>query len=84
VVEYVVNHEREAEKIDAITAQADREGEARARAEWVYRRYLYYDPYLGWDPFWYPYYSGPRIYPYLGYGWSRWGSGWYGGIGIGF
>lgn len=84
VVEYVVSHEREADKIDAITAQADREAQARARAERVYRYYRYYDPYAGWDPFSYPYYSGPRVYPYLGYGWSRWGSGWSGGIGIGF
>ena len=84
VVEYVVSHEREAEKIDAITAQADREAQAHARAERVYRHYRYYDPYVGWDPFSYPYYSGPRVYPYLGYGWSRWGSGWYGGFSIGF
>jgi len=84
VVEYVVSHEREAEKIDAITAQADRDAQVRASAQRVYRYYRYYDPYVGWDPFSYPYYLGPRVYPYLGYGWSRWGGGWYGGIGIGF
>jgi hypothetical protein len=84
VLDYVVSQEREAEKIDAITAQADREAEARARAEEVYRYYRYYDPYGGWDAFSYPYYYGPRVYPYLGYGWSRGGSGWYGGVGIGF
>ncbi len=83
VVEYLVQHEREAEKIDAITAQADREARARARAEHVYRYYRYYDPYWGWDPFSYPY-VGPRVYPYLGYGWSPSSSGWYGGLSIRF
>ena len=29
-------------------------------------------------------YGGPSLYPYAGYGWGRGGSGWYGGIGIGF
>ena len=84
VIDYVVSHEREAEKIDAITGQADREAQARARAERVYRHDRYYDPYLDPYPYSYPYYWGPQSYPYLGYRWSGRGSGWYGGVGIGF
>lgn len=81
VIDYVVSHEREAEKIDAITGQADREAQARARVERVYRDSA---PYWGPYPYSTPYYWGPQVYPYLGYGWSRQGSGWSGGVAIGF
>lgn len=78
VVDYIVQAEIQAETTDRITAQADREASERARRE-LERSYRYY------DPWWEPYYGwGPRVYPYFGYGWSRWGSGWYGGLGIGF
>jgi hypothetical protein len=78
VIQHIIEAERSAQKTDAITAQADREAQDRIRRE-QQARFYYYDP---WGP--YPYYWGPRVYPYLGYGWHRWGSGWHGGFGIGF
>jgi len=79
VLDYVVQAEQEAEKVDAITAQADREANERARREsWFGDGY--YNPWGG--P--YPSYWGPSVYPYFGFGWNRWGSGWFGGFGIGF
>ena len=80
VLDYLVIHEQRAEKIDALTAEADRAAAERLEAM---RAYWYYG--YGYDPWWgSPYYWGPRVYPYLGYSFSNWGSGWYGGIGIGF
>ena len=40
--------------------------------------------YNGWGPGWYGPYGSPGLYPYAGYSWYPGGSGWYGGIGIGF
>lgn len=79
VLDFVVQHEREAEKIDALTREADRDAAARDRAERARRHYYYRDPGLVPYPYW-----GPRIYPYLGYGSRRWGGGWRGGVTIGF
>lgn len=83
VIGFIDNYERDAQRTAAITAQADREAQARRRRETI-ERYPYYEPY--WSNPYSPYapYWGPRVFPYGGYGWSRWGSGWYGGIGIGF
>jgi hypothetical protein len=74
VLDYIVQHEREADKVDAITRAADRDAAARARRHDYYR-----DPWFHSYPYW-----GPRIYPYAGYGWHRWGGGWHGGFTIGF
>ncbi len=84
VIAFIDSYEREAKRTDAITAQVDREAQARQRREAIERSSPY--PYYGY-PYGVPYphgYWGPRVYPYGGYGWSRWGSRWYGGVGIGF
>jgi hypothetical protein len=64
-------------RIDAITAQADQAAQARL----AYDRALYA---TWWGGYPYAGYWGLGVYPYAGYGWGRGGSGWYGGIGLGF
>ena len=76
VLDYVASAEQDAARTDAITAQADQAAQARL----AYDRALYASwwggsSYWGW---------GPGVFPYAGYGWGRGGSGWYGGIGLGF
>jgi hypothetical protein len=77
VLDYIASAEQDAARIDAITAQADQAAQARL----AYDRALYASWWSG-----YPYagYWRPGLYPYAGYGWGRGGSGWYGGIGLGF
>jgi hypothetical protein len=77
VLDYIASAEQDAARIDAITAQADE----AARERLAYDRALYATWWGG-----YPYggYWGPRVHPYAGYGWGPGGSGWYGGIGLGF
>ena len=77
VLDYIASAEQDAARIDAITAQADQAAQARL----AYDRALYASWWGG-----YPYagYWRPGLYPYAGYGWGRGGSGWYGGIGLGF
>src|SRR5262245_35108077 len=74
VLDYIASAEQDAERIDAITAQADQAAHARL----AYDRALYASWWGGWG------YWGPGVYPYVGYGWTRAGSGWYGGVGLGF
>ncbi len=74
VIAFIDSHEREAQRIDALTRQADADAQARLRQDALVRAPVHRDPY------WW----GPRVYPYLGYGWGPWGSGWRGGVGIGF
>jgi hypothetical protein len=74
VLDYIASAEQDAARIDAITAQADQAAQARL----AYDRALYAGWWSGWG------YWGPGAYPFAGYGWTRAGSGWYGGIGIGF
>jgi hypothetical protein len=74
VIAFIDSHEREAQRTDALTRQADEDAQARRQQEASVRPPGYRDPY------WW----GPRVYPYLGYGWGPWGSGWRGGVGIGF
>jgi hypothetical protein len=77
VLDYIASAEQDAARIDAITAQADQAAQARL----AYDRALY----AGW---WGAYpsggYWGVGFFPYAGYGWGPRGSGWYGGIGVGF
>lgn len=75
VTEHISAAEAEAQRIDRITNEVDRERAIRQRREEIYQRGYGYPP---------PYYFRPRVAPYLGYGWSRHGSGWGTGIGIGF
>lgn len=78
VLDHIASAEQDAARIDAITAQADEAAQVRL----AYDRALYATWWGG-----YPYYAGywgARVYPYAGYGWGRGGSGWYGGIGLGF
>jgi hypothetical protein len=74
VIAFIDSHERDAQRIDALTRQADADAQARRRQDAAARAPLHRDPY------WW----GPRVSPYLGYGWGPWGSGWRGGVGIGF
>lgn len=76
VLDYIASAELDAAKIGAITARADQEARERLSYDrWLYASWWGY-PYGGsW---------GPGVYPYLGYAWNPSGSGWYGGIGIGF
>ncbi len=77
VLDYIASAEQHAARTDAITAQADQAAQARL---W-YDRSLYaagWGGYPGWS------YPGPGVFPYAGYGSSRLGSGWYGGVAIGF
>jgi hypothetical protein len=78
VIGFIDSHEREAQRIDAATRQADAEAQARRSRDAIVRAPVYRDPYW-WGPGW-----GPRVHPYAGYSWGPWGSGWRGGIGIGF
>lgn len=73
IVDALVAAEAQAQETDRLTAQADRDAQQR---DDYYRRYYYnyYSPYY-YDSYW----GWPR--PYVGYGWSNWGSGWYGGLG---
>lgn len=77
VLDYIASAEQDAARIDAITVQADQAAQARL----AYDRTLY----AGW---WGAYpslgYWGAGFFPYAGYGWGPRGSGWYGGIGVGF
>ncbi len=84
VIAFIDRYERDAQRTGAITAQADREAQARRQRQALERSYSYSEPYWGYPYAPYAPYWGPRVFPYGGYGWSRWGSGWYGGIGIGF
>jgi hypothetical protein len=73
VIDYIASSEEDARRIDTATAQADRDGRER---EWWLRSSSQW----GWQgPAW-----GPRFAPFGGYAWSPWGSGWYGGVGVGF
>ncbi len=74
VITYIDSYYLEAQRTDALTREAEAQQQARAARKAFEQTYGAYP---------YPYY-GPRIYPYGGYGWSNWGSGWYGGVGIGF
>jgi hypothetical protein len=76
VIDYILSAEQDAKRIDAITAQADQDARTRMATEFAYSD--------GWGSGWYGPYGGPRVYPYGGYAWYPRGSGWYGGIGIGF
>ncbi len=76
VVDYILSAEQDARGIDAITAQADQDARTRAAMEFTY--------FYGWGPGWYGPCCGPRLYPFGGYAWYPRGSGWYGGIGVGF
>jgi hypothetical protein len=78
VIDYILSAAQDAIRIDAITAQADQDARTRMAMEFAY----YYG--FGWGPGWYAPGWSPRVYPYGGYAWYRGGSGWYGGIGIGF
>jgi hypothetical protein len=76
VLDYIASAEQDAARIDAITAQADQAAQARL----AFDRALYaswWGGYPGWG--W-----APGLFPYAGYGWGRGGSGWFGGVGIGF
>jgi len=75
VLDYIASAEQDAARTDAITAQADQAAQARL----AYDRALYAAWWGGYPGYW-----GPGIFPYVGYGWGRGGSGWYGGIGLGF
>lgn len=81
-IDALVAAEREAQRVDTLTAEADRDATRRrqedARREW-YRRY---DPYPYPYSYPYPYWGG--WHPYFGY--SRFGDfrGWHGGIGWGW
>jgi hypothetical protein len=77
VIDHIVTSEVEAEKIDRITNEVDRERAIRQRQD-HYRGLGYPTPYYPS-----PYYA-PRVRPYGGYGWGPRGSGWSTGIGIGF
>lgn len=77
VLDYIASAEQDAVRIDAITAQADQAAQARL----AYERALYagwWGAYGYWGPW------GPALVPFAGYGWGSRGSGWYGGIGVGF
>lgn len=79
VIAFIDSHERDARRIDEATRQADRDAQARRDRDAALRLHASRDAYWGWPGPW-----SPRVFPYAGYGWSRWGSGWYGGVGIGF
>ena len=74
VIDYILSAEQDAQRIDAITAQADQDARTRMGMEFAY--------YYGWGSGWYGPYGGPSIYPYGGYAWYPGRSGWYGGIGF--
>jgi hypothetical protein len=77
VLDYIASAEQDAARTDAIAAQADQAAQVRL----AYDRALYA---AWWGGYPYAGYWGPGVYPYAGYGWGRGGSGWYGGIGLGF
>jgi hypothetical protein len=77
VLDYIASAEQDAARIDAITAQADQAAQARL----AYDRALYA---AWWGGYHYGGYWGPGVFPHPGFGWGRGGSGWYGGIGLGF
>jgi len=77
VLDYIASAEQDAARIDAITAQADQAAQARL----AYDRALYAGWWGGYG-YWGPW--GPALFPSAGYGWGPRGSGWYGGIGVGF
>lgn len=79
VISFIDSHERDAQRIDAATRDADEAAAARRARDAFVRDYGSRGPVWGTPGVWYP-----RVFPYAGYGWSRWGSGWYGGVGIGF
>ena len=76
VIDYILSAERDAHLIDAITAQADQDARTRMAMEFAYS--------YGWGSGRYWPNGGPSVYPYSGYAWYPGGSGWYGGIGLGF
>ena len=78
VLDYIASAEQDAARTDAITAQADQAAQARL----AYDRAVYATWWGGYPD--YAGYWGARVYPYAGYGWGRGGSGWYGGIALGF
>ena len=78
VIDYILSAEQDAQRIDAITAQADQD--ARTRMAMVSACFYV----CGWGPGWHTPYWGPRFHPFGGYAWLPDGSVWYGGIGIGF
>jgi hypothetical protein len=77
VLDYIASAEQDAARIDAITAEADQ----AARERVAYERAVHaawWGPGWGWGSW------RPGVFPYAGYGWGPRGSGWYGGIGLGF
>lgn len=76
VIDYILSAEQDAQRIDAITAQADQDARTRMAMEFAYA--------YGWGSGRYWPYGGPSVYPYGGYAWFPGGSGWYGGIRLGF
>ena len=74
VIAALIAAEKEAQRVDRLTAEADREAQSQRRARayrnWS-RAYPYYDPWWGW-------------HPYLGYSRFRRFHGWHGGIGWGW
>jgi hypothetical protein len=76
VLDYIASSEQDAKRIDAATAQAERDG--REREQWL-RTCCW-----GWNGWYGTGWWGPRVYPYGGYAWFPGGSGWYGGLGFGF
>jgi hypothetical protein len=77
VLDYIASAEQDAARTDAITAQADQD----ARARLAFERTLYagwWGGYSCWGCW------GPGVFPYAGYGWGARGSGWFGGVGVGF
>ena len=79
MIAFIDSYAQDARRIDAETRQAAQDAQARRT---LYARGAatgYWDPFWGTPGAW-----SPRVFPYGGYGWSRWGSGWYGGVGVGF
>jgi hypothetical protein len=76
VLDYIASNEQDARRVDAASAQADRDG--RERERWLRTCCS------GWGGWYGPGWWRPGLYPYGGYAWFPGGSGWYGGVGIGF
>jgi hypothetical protein len=73
VLDYIASSDTDAQRIDSATTRAQRD--ARERESWLrWSAWSWYAP-AGWTP---------RLQPFGGYAWSPWGSGWYGGMGLGF
>lgn len=75
-IEALIAAEREAQRIDELTVEADRAAMQKQQEEARRERYRHYDPYP------YPYYG--RWHPYFGYSRYRHFDGWHGGLGWGW